>query len=281
MTTETITNVERLFKNDKVASNMPFFDGKTLLFCQSGDPVQTNVRTTGTIFKAIRRNKVLAEKLKNLPREQSVTYRAWKLAYCNLPDTTIYPINIGLPGNVAERSPSFYRENGLIHLSFISGGPTSAGFHYRLYTCSGPDFEHLSPPQSVDKPPLYFGFVSPLHICWGAGNTVQLTDKSTGKNFSLTTSFYRVASVSFLAEDPSLFLITGILNRDFECQSVLYDLKTGETSDVSAGGSVYKSSLHGRKLFFAQRSDEVFENRHLIQAEATLSPSTIQISKGE
>ena len=281
MTPDTSSSPQPVFANHRMATNTPFFDGETLLFCQSAAPVQTSIRTTGSIFQAMRRNKVLAEKLKNLPREHPVTYRAWKLAYSPWNDKTIHPIPTGLPGDVIERSPAFYREGDQIHLSFLSGMPTSAGFHYRLYTASGPDLEHLSTPRPLEKPPLFFGFVSPLHICWGAGNTVQLSEKTSGKTFRLQTSFYRVASVTFLAENPAQLLITGLLNKKFECQTILHDLTTGQTSDLSAGGPVYKSSLHGKQLLFAQRSDDEFENRQLLQGEATLSPSAIQIFQEE
>ena len=279
MNTETISSHEPVFANKKVATNMPFFDGTTLIFCQSAEASHVNIRTTGTIWKRIGRNKALAERLKNLPRSQKVTYRAWKLAYCNWQDKTVNAITTGLPANVSERSPVFYREGDTVHLSFISGVPTSGGFRYRLYTCSGPDLAHLDTPQPVSKPPLFFGFVGPHHICWGAGNIVQLAEKATGNTFRLKTGFYRVASVNFLAENPAKLLITGLIDKEFRCQTVLYDLATGNVSQVSVGGPVYKSSMHGSHLVFAQRQDEGFEERELYHGECVLSPSTIQISK--
>jgi len=272
---------QAVFSNSKVATNMPFFDGNTLIFCRSSGMMHANVPTTGTIWKAMRGNKALAQHFKDLPRSSRVTYRPWKLAYCDWNDRTVRPIATGIPANIPERSPSFYYEGGRIHLSFIAGIPTSAGFRYRLYTCSGPDLEHLDKPRSLAKPPLFFGFVSPHHICWGAGNVVQLAEKANGRSFKLTTSFYRVAGVTFLAEEPTKLLITGILSRNHDPHTVLHDLSTGNTSDVSAGGPVYKSTLHGNHLIFAQKLSGDFEDRELRHGDCVLSPSTIQISKGE
>jgi len=279
MTTEAPSTHSAVFPGSEMATNMPFFDGSTLVFCQSSSPIETSIPTTGSIWKSIRQNKVLAERLKDLPRTQRVIYRPWKLAYCNWADKAVHAIHTGLPANIPERGPAFYREGGRVHLSFISGGPTSAGFHYRLYVCSGPDLGHLEPPKPISKPPLFFGFVSPHHICWGARNIVELSERASGKTFRLLTSFFRVASVTFLATSPDKLLITGLLDREHRCQTVLYDLMTENVSDVSAGGPVYKSSLHGEHLVFAQKQTGSFEERELHHGDCTLSPSMIQISK--
>jgi len=281
MTAQTTTHKQPVFANESMGTNAPFFDGETLLFCHSTAPIETTVRATGNILNRMRRDRVLAERLRNLPLNQKVIYRAWKLAYCNWSDKITHPIVSGFAANIPERSPAFYREGERIHLSFISGMPSSVGFRYRLYTCSGPDLAHLDPPQPLALPLLFFGFVSPLHICWGAGNIVQLTDKTIGNSFRLETDFYRVASVTFLAEDPSKLLITGLINRAFEYQTILYDLETGNTCMVSVGGPVYKSSMYGKGLVFAQKQNEQFEERELYYGDYTLSPSTVQISRGE
>ncbi len=281
MADQLIDTQQAVFSNSKVATNMPFFDGTTLAFCQSTAPVKVNIKATGTIFESMRRNKVLAEQLKNIPRSRQISYRAWKLAYCNWADKAVRPISTGLPAHVTERSPSFYREGDRVHFSFIAGAPISAGFYYQLYTCSGPDLDHLDTPQPLSKPPLFFGFVSPHHICWGAKNIVQLSEKATGKVFQLKTSFLRVASTTFVADDPSKLLVTGIIDKEYRSQAVLYDLATGSVRDVSVGGPVYKSSLHGNHLVFARKQKEGFENRDLYHGDCTFSPSAIQIFKGE
>ena len=280
MGTETIAshNHPLVFADSNVATHMPFFDGTTLVFCRSGSPVAKTLQNTGTIWKTIRRNKVLAERFKNFPRSQKIQYRAWKLAYCNWGDKVVHSIATGLRENAAERSPSFYREDGRIHLSFISGVPSEAGHSYRLYTCSGPDLGHLEPAKPFFNHRLFFGFVSPHHVCWGAHNILQLTERASGKTFRLKADFYRIASVTFLASDPAKLLITGLLDREHKYQTILYDLATGGTSDVSVGGPIYKSSLHGNHLIFVQKLSG-FENRELCHDDYMLSPSTTRISK--
>jgi hypothetical protein len=279
MKTETIAShsYPLVFSGLKAATNMPYFDGKTLVFCQSVSPIEKTIKCTGSIWKTTRHNKVLAERFKNLPRTQEIQYRAWKLAYCNWEDKVIHPINTGLPENVAERSPSFYREGGKIHLSFISGIPSEAGHSYQLYTTSGPDLEHMAPATPLFRHRLFFGFVSQHHICWGVRNVLNLKEKATGKTFRLTVNVDRVACVSVLAKDPAKLLITG-LDKNLGYQTFLYDLATGNTSNVSVGGPVYKSSLDEARLVFVQKKTG-FENRELCYGDLTITPSTAEISK--
>ena len=84
MTTLLSNEPKTILPDIKAATNMPFFDGKTLVFCQSTGTVSTTIATTGTIWKRIRQNKALAERMKHLPRSQQVTYRPWKLSYLRL-----------------------------------------------------------------------------------------------------------------------------------------------------------------------------------------------------
>jgi hypothetical protein len=281
MTTEITQIGAPVFTNDLIATNMPFFDGQTLVFCQSTGTINTEIRCTGTIWKSVRRNKALAEKFKDLPRSREIIYRPWKLAYCDWQDKAVHSIKTGLPENVIERSPSFYRQDGRIHLSFIAGLPTSAGFFYRLYSSSGPDLANMEAPKLVLKSPLFFGFVSPHHICWGSGNVIQVREKATEHTFKLKTSFFRVASVNFRADDPAKFVITGLVDREYNCKTIVYDLSTGSASDVSVGGPAYKATMYGDHLIFAQRQKGSFENRSLHHGDVALSPSSIEISKGE
>lgn len=278
MTTETTPDLQPVFPGGKTATHMPFFDGTTLVFCQSNETVAADVPAAGNIWKKIQDDKVLAERMKNLPRSHSVNYRPWKLAYCNWKDKIVHTIDTGFPANRIERSPAIYRENNRIHLSFISGMPTSGGFVYRLYTCSGNDLAHLDQPKPVSSQPVFFGFVSPHHICWGTMNAIRVFEKATGLTFRICTNFHRVSSVNFLANNPAKLLITGLLDREHHCQTIVYDLATDSASEVSVGGPVYKSSLHEKQLIFAQKRSG-FEDRELCCGDYALAPSTIRISK--
>ena len=266
-----------VFPGNKAATNMPFFDGTTLAFGLSPTPVEKTIRSTGSIWKTMRHNRAMAERFKDIPRSYKILYQPWKLAYCNWEDKIIHPISTGLPNQIAERSPSFYREGDQVHLSFIAGVPSEQDISYRLYSSSGPDLGHMSPAKPLAAPRIFLGFASPTHIGWGAQNVLRLTEKSSGKIFKLKFDFFRLTSATFLADQPSRLLITG-LNKERDYHTILHDLADGSTSDVSVDGPVYKSSLYGDRLIFTQKRDG-FENRELCYGNYTLSPSTIQISR--
>jgi hypothetical protein len=260
-----------------VATHMPFFDGETLVFCESGSTLSQTIQNQGTIWKRIHRNKTLAERFKDLPRSQEVPYRAWKLRYCNWADKQVRPISTGLSADIPERAPCLYKEGGKVHLSFVAGKFPN----YSLYTCSGADLDSLEAPVPMPNRPLIFGFVSQHHICWGAGNTIRLSEKATGKAYRfMADGLTRVSSVNFLSENQAKLLITGH-DKEHAYHTVLYDLGTGEVQEVLAGGPVYKSSLHANQIVFSTRLEEGFENRQLCSGDCTFSPSAIRISKGE
>ena len=259
---------------------MPFFDGTTLVFCQAGTPLEKTIVNKGTIWKNMRHNSVLAERFKNLPRSQKLHYRAWKLAYCNWNDKIIHPIETGLPEDGIECSPSFYQEGGQVYLSFIGGAPSDIGLNYRLYVSSGPDLEHLEPAKLLPNRPTFFGFVSPYHVCWGVGDTLALTEKGSENNLQFKSNFARILRVTFLSVDPAKLLITGVDKRR-QYRTVLHDLSTGNTSDVSAEGAVYKSSIHEDRVIFAKTIGSGIENRELYHGGYALLPSAIQLSAGK
>ena len=280
MKIETISDHQPVFTSSTVATHMPFFDGSTLLFCQAGQPIERELINQGSIHKNLLRNPVLAERLKNLTRNQKINYRAWKLAFCNWEDRAIHPITTGLPANGIECSPAFYRDGGQVHLSFIGGVPSDRGFTYSLYSSSGSDLEHLEPAKPILRRTAFFGFISLDHICWGLRNKLTLTEKASGKVFQLKTNFIRIFRVTFVADNAGKLLITGS-NDKHQYKTVLHDLETKNTSEVSAGGSVYKSSLNADCLVHAKQRKNGFEDRELYHGSYTLTPTAIQIFNGD
>lgn len=278
---ETATTSHRpLFTDCKMATHMPFFDGKTLVFCQAGPSMERTVVNKGTIWKAMRRDSSLAERFKDLPRSQQIKYRPWKLAFCNWEDKTIRSIATGLPENAIECSPAFYKEGNQVHLSFIGGLPSDTRMVYGLYTAFGPDLDHLGPAKSFSHKPLSYGFVSQHHSCWGSGNTFELTEKSSKKCFRFGAAFARILRVTFVADEPSKILITGC-DQKRQYKTIIHDLATGITSEVQVGGPVYKSSLYENRVVFARKIGNGFEDRELCYGGYDLLPSDTQFFKGE
>jgi hypothetical protein len=120
--------------------------------------------------------------------------------------------------------------------------------------------------------------VSPHHVCWGIRSTVNLTEKVSGNILRFKTNFVSIRRVTFLAENPAKLLITG-LDQARKYRTVLHDLSSGATSDVSAEGPVYKSTLSGERIVHTELRRDGFENRELCHGNYTLSPSTIKISQ--
>jgi hypothetical protein len=279
MKTETASDALPVFPDCKNATHMPFTDGKTLLFSQSGAPIERQFVSQGSIWKTLRHNPALAERFKNLPRTQKVRYRPWKLAHCDLNDKVIHPIKTGLQENGIECSPTFYSEGSRVHLSFIGGADSKVGLTYMLYACSGDDLGHLGAAKPVFDRAVFFGFVSPSHICWGHGNELNLQEKASKKTFRFNSGFARIVRVAFLAEDSTKLLVTGI-NQARGFQTVLHNLGDGTTSDVSSdGAAVYKSSLYGGSVIFARKDGAEFESRTLFQSAYSLSPSIVPFTK--
>jgi hypothetical protein len=277
-----------VFSGKKIASHMPFFDGTTLVFCDSGTPKAINFEHRGTIWKSMRGNLKLAERLKDLPKSTTVNYRAWKLAYCNWNDKIVHRIATGLPDEAIECSPAFYRENNHVHLSFIAGVPSDKGIFYKLYTTSGPDFSRLEAPQPQPYGVPFFGFVSPYHVCWGVRNLLYLKEKATGLMLRFKCDFARILRVTFCSETPSRLLITGV-DTKYQFRTLLHDLSASTTQEVVSNdktgavkdGLVYKSSIYKNEIIHARRLGSGFEDRELFHGDYTLLSSSLDIIKGE
>jgi hypothetical protein len=190
----------------------------------------------------------------------------------------IYPIETGLPDNTVECSPSFYREGDKIYLSFVAATPSIKGLRYKLYLSSGPNFKKLHPAEQLSYRPLFFGFVSPSHTCWGTKSDLNVKEKASGNVFRIKTTFARIFRVTFLSELPSKLLITGRDDK-FCDRTVLYDLTTEQSFDITADGDVYKSTIYGELLIFAKKNGEDFENRKLLVGDYLLERSSIKVLK--
>ena len=280
MKTEIMPDTKSVFPRGANATHMPFFDGSTLVFSQGASPIEREFTCQGSIWKNLRHNPALAERFRNLPRTQKIRYRAWKLAYCEMEDKIVRSIITGLPANGIECSPSFYKEKDRVHLSFIGGTDSKAGIGYKLYTSSGPNLGQLEPVKPLFDQAIFFGFVSPHHVCWGAGNKINLKEKASGNIIHFVTDFNRIVRTSFLAEEPAKLLITGI-GHERNYQTIIYNLSDGNISQVTIDDAVavYKSTLHQNRLIAARKVGEGFEDRELFESEYTLSPSAIKMSK--
>jgi hypothetical protein len=97
---------ERVFPGVGFKSHMPFFDGETLVFCRSDEPVRREFECGGTIWERMRTNRALAEHFRDLPRSRSIEYRAWKLYYTAWKKREPCRLVTGLPDDAVECSPA-------------------------------------------------------------------------------------------------------------------------------------------------------------------------------
>ena len=270
---------QSVFPDFKMATHMPFFNGTTLAFCWAGEPVEKAFPNHGLIWKAVRRNPALAKQFQSVPKTQVIRYRAWKLAWCDWASKTIRPIDTGFSSETIECSPAFYWEGGQVHLSFVAGIPQAEGMSYRLYQASGPGLDRLGKVTPLPIPSTSVGFLSPQHLCRGEGTKLHLVEKASGVLSTLQTGFGRIARATFVADDPSKLLITGIIEGGRHL-TVLHELGSGATQVVMVDGDVYKSTLYRDQLVFTQKLEGFLESRELRTGNYTLASSPIVISKG-
>lgn len=247
---------KQLFENAASKTHMPFVSGDTFLFC-----VSDRLAKRGPKGNA-----------------DGVPFRPWNLARASMTRREIKPVDTGLPEDTVICSPAFYRENDLIHVSFIAGVPEEGAVRYNLYAMSGPSFDELSAPKAVSEQSARIGFVSPTHFCLGGRNRLTLLCRKTKRQQILTTSLHRIVRATFDASNPDRLLVTGIDDWG-DRVTLLHNMTTDETREISVDGPIYKSSLDGERVVFAHRESEDVEDYQLRVSEYELieTPETVTV----
>jgi len=272
---------EPVFPHATFKSHMPFFDGRTLVFCRANAPRERTVAHGGAIWQIMDERPHLRAHFAQLPRSSVVRYQPWELAYVDWTNRQhARRIETGLPEGTVHCCPAFYRQGSDIQMSFVAGVPAESGLLYHLYHMSGPSWEHLGAPRRVCERPVRFGFISPHHVCVGGKRQVLLTNRTTGQGLTLSYSLKRIYRVSFRADQSASLLVTGMDERDVEL-TLLHRLDSDEVWEVQGASHVYKSTVYGDRLVFAQRGDSGFEDRHLRHGPYTLRPSKILVSRSD
>ena len=243
---------KKVFENAQFKSHMPFFDGKTLVFSRSDRLMSRRCRPDDPMWIKMHKEQSLrGEHI--IPRiHRGLSYRLWKLAYCQWNNRNAQRLETGLPEDAVECSPTFYRAGNETHVSFIGGVLSDNRMRYLLYSMSGPSWNRLSQAKPVLEEPALFGFVSPRHICFGDDNILFARDRKSGEERLLQLPLPMITRVSYCAEDHDKLLISGKDEHGHRA-TLLYGLNSEETSEIRVDGPVYKSSLCGDQIIFAQR----------------------------
>jgi hypothetical protein len=267
---------EELFKEYPQKTHMPFFDERLLVFCAAGEPVEQAFTSGGSIWETRKASSALEQALGNVPRSRTVRYRAWKLHYAFWNDRRPQRLATGLPAHAVECNPAFYWEDGQCHVSFTGGTPEAERLVYHLYEMSGPAIDRLGPPRRVLDAPTTLGFVSPRYVCFGRGRDLVLREKRTNEQRILECPLAHVYRVAFRADQPEQLLLTGE-DQDGQPRTLLYDLATDETFEVTTPEPVYKAGLCGDRIVFAQRLGGEFEDRQLRHGTYRLERCTYRV----
>jgi hypothetical protein len=269
---------QKVFAEGDLKTHMPFFDGRTLLFCRGDETLQQEYVCRGSIWRTMRRNPQLREHFAGIEQQRTTLMRVWKLAYAAWRDRRPRRLETGLPAEAVECSPAFYRKGGTWQVSFIGGVPTDQGRAYRLYAMSGPSLGKLSPARRVSEVPTRVGFVSPQYVCLRHRGRLVLSERDGGGRFSLRLPLSRVYRASFCADHVDRLLITGLSKAGGIC-TLLHRLDTDETFEVKAPGPVYKSSLFDNRVVFTKSRADDFEDRELWHGPFELVPSEEKIRR--
>lgn len=137
------TRPEPCFPRAAFHSHMPFLRGDTLLFCNAEEPVEHTFVQEGVIWDRIDRKPELQARFAGVSRTRVLAFRRWKLQAVQWQSRQHHPISTGLPPEAVECCPTFFEQDGVYHVSFIGGIPTSRKIEYHLYQMSGPALNKL------------------------------------------------------------------------------------------------------------------------------------------
>jgi hypothetical protein len=187
-------------------------------------------------------------------------------------------LETGLPADMIECSPALARlPDGLV-LTFIGQREGD----YRFYQMAGPDLAGLSPARPAEilgRSGAHAGTVS------GAFEAVDRPEvagieASAFKQPAFVIPYARfrleeVARIAFEFDRPWRMLVSG--RSGGEWHTVVHDFKTGEIARIrlTDGRGVYKASIAGGRLAYAERLSESFEARAIRFVEGdgwTLEP---------
>ena len=243
---------KRVFTKLAAKTHMPFFSDGTIIFCMNEVPAR----------------------LQTMPDAPETTsdYRPWRIYRADWATKSIHPVHTTMPDNAVLCNPMFFKENNQLQVSFIAGIPHPGGLSYRLYEMHGSDWDTLSDPRKVGEQFARTGFVSPRHFCLGGEHTLDLMDRLSHLRYRLTTSMQRIARVTFDPRQPSRLLVTGI--RDERYKTIVYDIDTQETSEITGPAPAYKACLVGNRVVFSYRESTELEDFQLHVAPLELQPAT-------
>ena len=172
----------------------------------------------------------------------------------------------GLPPDMIECSPALARLPDGLHLTFIGQRESE----YRFYHMVGPDLARLSPSRPFDilgRPGAHAGTISGAFEAVDRPEVAGIKVSAFGQTATVISyerfELEEVARIAFEFARPWRMLVSGRMGD--ERHTVVHDFKSGETFRVrlADGGGVYKASIDGDRMAYAERLSEVFEAREI------------------
>ena len=172
----------------------------------------------------------------------------------------------GLPSDVIECSPVLARFPGGFALTFIG----QRDGYYRFYRMEGTGLTRLSPARPVDilgRSGAHAGTTSSAFEAVDrpevGGIEVSAFHQSATVIPYERFGLEEVARIAFEFAKPWRMLVSGRMGE--ERHTVVHDFKTGETFRIrlADGCGVYKASIDGERMAYAERLSENFEAREI------------------
>ena len=250
--------IQRFFSQMAQKTHMPFYNDGTLIFCTSQRIVKKRFRVQGK-------------------PTSDAEYRPWKLVYADWTTKSMHALETGLPEDVVHCNPMFYRDNGILHVSFIAGFPNETAMNYLMYEMHGTSWTSLSEPKKVSDAFTSMGFMSPYYLCRGNAHVLHLIDKRNGNRFRVNTTFDTLFRATYDPDRPTRLLMTG-RNDDEHYRTLLYDIDSNETLEIKGPAPAYKACLVGNRIVFAYRETEDIEDYQLCVAPLVLEATEKMIT---
>ena len=245
----------KLFDNLAQKTHMPFYNDGELVFC-------INEQITAKHFG------------KRQGQEKPLQYRPWKIAHAEWGKKKISPVEVPLPDDAILCNPTFYKEDGLIFLSFVAGITDEDRIDYHLYQMFGPSWKELCEPVQLAEEHARTGFISPRHHCFGGLSFLTLFDRKVEQWSRLSTSLQQITRAIYDPVNPANLLLTGS-NETGDFRTLRFNVDTGETLELKGPVPLYKSCLVNDKVVFSHRESDDLEDYHLC-LETTLYEWTVE-----
>lgn len=190
--------------------------------------------------------------------KEDTGHKNWKICCINNNDWWEIPTN--LPKESVECSPTGFKYHNICYLYFLANTPEDR--RYRMYGCSGPSWDNLSP-AIPSKHLTYHGFINTklqvttiFHENYDI--SIKILDRKTGIQKIIVAENSFINKVSYLSEDHSKILISMPNSKELIVNSKDY---TNLQMITKPRHNLYKTSIYKNICMYGEKLVGMDERR--------------------